>query len=336
MTESKSGPEHLWASLPADIQFEVARSVARRRAREWKRTYPNLVSSGAGFKTKRGRRHKQTICLRFLLSKKWKKRRSGGVPCSIRATIVTKKGRRVVAIPTDVEILGKGRLQGGLRASSPGGGTPEVMGAACCRVRSPQAPGQIFVLGCHHVLTRSLVMGGLEPSRDSEIQVRPDDGPERRMGRLFDFAALTPAPPRYGMDAALGVVEDETGIRPWKLGEHPRSLSNGLNIPHDYFIWTPGGRLGGRFLSQQFDVELKYGKNPGITVRINTVYETLAKTDRGDSGSPLIDVQGRLLAMHFYGTWREIHGKDEQVSLAIPAYELFRPGVFKIPIELDV
>jgi len=67
----------------------------------------------------------------------------------------------------------------------------------------------------------------------------------------------------------------------------------------------------------------------GAVVRIDRVYESIADTRGGDSGAPLLGVDGLFYGMHFYGT-------DSRRSLSIPASDLFAPGVFSVPIKLKL
>jgi hypothetical protein len=134
------------------------------------------------------------------------------------------------------------------------------------------------------------------------------------------------------MDAALVRVTDPTTIDPWFSEVEASRVADGLELPTDYAIYTPRGKLKADFLGQAFDISLAYGS--GVTVRIRTVYESVCETLEGDSGSPLIAGDGTLFGMHFYGDVRQVGGVQRKISLALPAYMIFRDGVFAERIEL--
>ena len=63
-------------------------------------------------------------------------------------------------------------------------------------------------------------------------------------------------------------------------------------------------------------------------VTIAAAYQFEADTVPGDSGSPVIDGEGTLHGMHFWGD------PAQRMAFAIPAFMLFRPGLFSIEFEL--
>jgi hypothetical protein len=321
----------LWASLSRDEQITVAHRVARARSGAWKRAHPNVVAISSGVKYRRGRRFKSVICLRFLVRRKWKHPRKGAVPRVVR-TVITRRGlRRLCLIPTDVLALGRGRPHNVVVVRPPSGLVPLLIGTACCRVRVQGERGARFLLGCHHVFTLSKTDRDAAPLDKARLFRLWPDGTEERIGALDRYANLTPALPRYGMDAALVRIENDNALRNWSVLV-PSSVSDGASVPEAFWIFTPGRALRAQYEGVAVNLSLDWGN--GVEVRIRTAYESIAKTQDGDSGSPVISDEGVLLGMHFYGLIRTIDGRDQKVSLAIPAHELFSDSTFGVPIQL--
>jgi hypothetical protein len=311
-----------------------------RRGRELKRRYANVLSVGLGYRTRGARRSLDTseMCLRFLVARKWSGGRSkqGAIPDAV-ATMVQHGRRRLrCLVPTDVDVLGAGRPQAGLNLTRgllarPAAGGPGLFGAVCCLVVDNDKPGRRLLLGCQHVFTRSLESAGCAAQADTVVD---DAATGTRLGRVVEWASLG-GPSKTGLDAALVELAppapDE--VRLW--GKRPLRLADQLELPPaGSRILVPAQDGLGRvhelpvtFVSQQFDLTVPY--QCGRDVRLRWVFETIAETEPGDSGSPLVgpDPERTLYGMHFYET-------DEGRSLSIPAFELFRPGVFSAAIAL--
>jgi hypothetical protein len=318
-------PIATWKRLSLATQFGIAREVAARRAAAFKRTYKNVLSVGPGYRTRGAHRAlKEEVCLRFLLIRKWKARRKGSVPLRILA-LATLRGRKIaVAIPTDVDVLGRGEPQA-TNDLGPGivvrGNGKELRGAACCLVEEADDASASYLLGCHHVLTGSSANPGCGAMPGMEVY-RADDG--RLIGPTMYWAPLTAAAGR-GMDAALARVDDTSAVVPVHSGVPIRRVAP-AGLPGPYRIATPRGWVTATYVSEQ------YGGPPlpykcGAAVSISPVLESIASTVGGDSGSPLLGADGTLYGMHFYQT-------DQGRSLAIPAWKLFEPGLFAIDIDL--
>jgi hypothetical protein len=247
-------------------------------------------------------------------------------------TVITRRGRRrLCLIPTDVLMLGRGRPHNVVVVRPPSGLLPFLIGTACCRVRVQGERGARFLLGCHHVFTLSKTDRDAAPLDKARLFRLWPDGTEERIGTLDRYANLTPAPPRYGMDAALVRIENDNALRNWSV-LLPSSVSGGARVPEAFWIFTPGRALRAQYEGVAVNLSLDWGN--GVEVRIRTAYESIAKTQDGDSGSPVISDEGVLLGMHFYGLIRTIDGRDQKVSLAIPAHELFSDSTFGVPIQL--
>lgn len=91
-------------------------------------------------------------------------------------------------------------------------------------------------------------------------------------------------------------------------------------------IYSARRTIPTKFVGEQFDITVPF--RCGRRVRLRHVFLMKAATRRGDSGSPLIGLDGTLYGMHFYLT-----GPPEY-ALSIPAAELFRAGVMPIGMTL--
>ncbi|ANM30642.1 hypothetical protein ABI59_15265 [Acidobacteria bacterium Mor1] len=266
------------------------------------------------------------------MRRKWTRRRSGGVPSSVSAYVTVGGRKRRCSIPTDVEELGWGEPEDAIIARPPRG-RKQSIGSACCEVELAGDPESIYLLGCHHVFALSSKNPGLQPDEDAYLVRTDDTGQEFDVGPLAEYTNLSPGGNRFAMDAALALIEDEDSLVPWISDLYPSSIYMGNLIPKECEIATPTGVIPAECLSEQFGVALEYRN--GQTRRFASVYESEADTYPGDSGSALIDEDGRLLGMHFYGLVRERPGGGQiYVSVAIPAYRLFGRGVFSGDISL--
>lgn len=325
--------ERRWYALPDEERLELAADAARRLARRFQRRFDNVISVGAGYRTDTDLGLTRGICIRFLVrgkpvTERARKRfpESRRLPSSVVVTR-TIRGRRVeYAIPTDVAEApthadGGMNMRAGLLAVAPGAtaGVTGAMGALVCRQGDP---GRLFVLGCHHVLTRSLTAGGCAPREPTDLH--RNEPARQRIGRLFDWAALRPAK-GYGLDAALAIVEDPGAVSSFIHDMQPARVAPPHELPRDYRIYAPRQPLKAEFVSMQFYARLRY--QCGAVVTVEKTYESIALTRAGDSGSPLIGFDGTLFGMHFYGI-------DADSCLAIPASMLFEPGRFIVPIAL--
>ena len=105
----------VWDGLDEDARLALARSVARRRVREWKRELAGITSVGAGYRTRGGTNHpRREVCLRFIVTRKRRRLEAGAVPERVLACVEVDGCRRRCAIPTDVDMIRGGDNNAGL------------------------------------------------------------------------------------------------------------------------------------------------------------------------------------------------------------------------------
>lgn len=324
-----------WSQLSEEQKYALARSVARRRVREWKCVLDGVVSVGAGFRTTGGTNEPtDEICLRFAVVCKKKRVSEGRVPEHVAAYLENEEGRRRCAIPTDVDVIapGEANTNTGLRRGVVvrKDGTPRGdIGAVCAIVEDVDSPGAWYLLSCNHVLALPGI--GCDPTLDTDVFRA--SGPERhaaqKIADLLFHKSLNPGS-GYGMDAALAVVSRKDLISPTVQGKRPTKVAGSGVMPHDYMIYTPRNPLPAQFVGEQFDVTVPF--RCGASVRHEHVIMSRANTVRGDSGSPLIGSDGTLFGMHYYLTASD--SSNPSYALAIPAHSLFRDGTWPIKIKL--
>jgi hypothetical protein len=319
---SKSRGSHKplrWEELSNSQQLESLVAIWHRRAAEFRREYPNVLSVGMGYKTTNGERLPK-YCLAFLVDRKTDAGRQ--VPSFVRTFVDHQGSRRAVDVPTDVDALGDGELQQGVNAAdgmvvaSASNPALRKSGAVCCLARLQGHP-DLFVLSCHHVLTLSPMVGGCRVVGDATVTT-PNSVP---FAKLFDFFPLRSGPPSQ-VDAAIALVAPGQEVRWEHSGVRPSRVNMGqVEPPKECTVLAPRGRfIGARYDKTYPDTQIPY---PGCgMVRIDC-YLFHTRTEGGDSGSPIVSADGALQAMHIFGDFKGTY------SLAIPAGYLFRPGVFR-------
>lgn len=339
--KAKPLPE-LWSSLDDAERFTLLLNLVAKRRRSLV-GFDNVISVGLGYRTRgesakarsrqstlqRGQTNRQVsdeVCLRFIVSRKTARPKKP-VPKPYRTFVTWKGKRRRCIIPTDVDILGKGGIGAG-DDWSPDGVVAKVVpgldasfvpeptpGALCCRVVDKDNPEHDFLLGCHHVFTMSANTPGCTPLLGAAVY-RGHTGDF--LGPTVRWTTLMPAGNQAGIDAALAKSVFDEKLPPWVLDEAPRSLGKRILPPRQVRIRTPRGMLAGEFLGLHPQLPLTY---PCGVIAIGPVYEFMAATAPGDSGSPVLDGD-TLWGMHFYGT-------DFGTALAFPVFLLFGPKCFK-------
>jgi hypothetical protein len=331
-----------WSRLDRTTQFRIAVDVATRRGAALARQHASVLSVGAGLRScDRSRFPSDEVCLRFLVGRKWKTRRAGGVPARIVA-VARLGGRRVrLDIPTDVSEFGGGSphafvdLSGGI--ASRNAGRPVDHGAACCMVHNPAMPGERYLLSCYHVFSPSLSDA---PSSALDC-VGPLGSP---LGQVLEVA--NPDAPSGGLDAALVLLDDPTldSLPTW--GQVPRRRATDVDIgrlaeagplsicarrvapaidPGDAV--TRSGPLPAAFQSYfPHPLPFDYRATAGRFLSIAGTLQYVSPVLPGDSGSAVLDGAGVLFGMHFFGMGNG--------GFAMSAPRLFAPGVFSIELEL--
>ena len=323
-----------WRSLVLDDQLRIARSVVKNRGRDFKAMFANVLSIGIGYKHRRDknqiiRRNRRCICIRFSVEKKLKRIKGEKIPGSIDVYVQIDGKRQLAAIPTDVDILGHGRPQSllpignGFR-SYPQGNTSFLpsTGSCLCMVRQLNNPSIRYLLGCSHVFAASTRNAYCDAD---PLTVTHDYWNNLYIGNLYDYRPLRPLQ-GHGLDAALVQVADSSWLAPSFGGVTPQRYSDGFYCPPDCAVFAPRGRIPARFSEQQYDVTLDYGVCGGVF--FETLYRFTAATLPGDSGSPLMSPDGTLYAMHIWGD------PATGIAYSIPAYVLFRPGLFLVDFDI--
>ena len=263
------------------------------------------------------------------MSKKRRGARRDDIPRYVLAYDDESGRRQRYAIPTDVDELSKGGPSGamdvgdGIIARPATGGTG-LNGAVYCLIRDADAPTDMYALGCHHVLTRSLQRSACNPD-GSAIMIRKDNG-VTRIGDVRYWARLSPGR-LFSMDLAAVRVTNKNAISAMNHGRVPRRRSRLGEEPVSYHIHTPRGRVQADFVSELFDMPLRFKCGSTIrTLRFASVFQSRATTVAGDSGSPLIGVTGTLYGMHFY--------RYDGFALALPSYQLFAERNLNMRMQL--
>jgi hypothetical protein len=326
-----------WAALDLGSQFRAALAVARRRGPAWMRQFDNVVSVGAGFRL-RGAQDElvREVCLCFGVKRKWAdtRRRQQKIPEHVTA-MVEQGGRRVrVLIPTDVAEFKRGAPHA-VRSLTAGittrhNGQPQDLAAACCLVEDASLPGQRFLLTCYHAFVPDL-------QRPMPAGMDAADAAGAAIGLLAEAASASG--PR-AVDAAL-VSVDAVGldaVSVWGLAITQRANAFDIeDLPNRGPLWVLGRRVApasgagpaetrSEPVRAQFRqtivvrTEFDYAGTAGRTFAFAEVIEYLAATRPGDSGAALVDSNGLLYGMHFYG-----FGGN---GYAFTAPRLFDDGVF--------
>lgn len=312
-------------SLPLQEQLAMARNFCGRREKQLVKKY-SVNAIGVGYKTTGGNVLTKT-CIAFLVIKK-DTRAANPIPAEIYTTVRVGGKEVRYSIPTDVEEIAGGQPQSGanlalgINVVSTKNQNVSLDGAACCIVRQVNNPTNRYVLGCHHVLALSL---GSPQCAPADAYVRPRSSPYV-VGRLYEYLTMSPGGVR-SLDAALALV-NPLSMTEWNAGGvKPTRVEPGVARPLNCRIFTPRGSLNAQFVKEWANVSLPY-PNCG-TVVIAAVYQFVADTLPGDSGSPVMQLDGTLHGMHFWGD------PTQRMAFAIPAFMLFRFGVFSLNFELD-
>lgn len=324
MTSSRKGQGTIaWGDLPEAKQLEVLVELQKRRGEALKQKLSNVLSIGLGHKTTANEIQNE-LCLGFLVKKK-SDRAKDQVPATVVTTVVHEGLRRRVYVPTDVEELGLGAPQhaagaalatnaaDGILLASPSAPALRARGAVCALVRLKGQP-DLFVLSCHHVLTLSEKLGRCRVLTDAVVA----DARGVPYAQLFEFVPMAPGRASQ-IDAAISIVQPGHAVTWVHSGARPVRVDFGTSKPLNCTIYAPGRRLGARYVKTWREVPLQY---PGCVVQLAAAYQFAARTVDGDSGSPVMDSDGTLHGMHFWGN------PATGLALSIPAGLLFQPSVF--------
>ncbi|WP_426175975.1 trypsin-like serine protease [Massilia sp. TWR1-2-2] len=313
-----------FSALTPDEKLAIVRHVCANRGKFLIKKF-DVCAIGAGYK-KTGGEVLAEVCIGFLVDKK-KAGIAKPVPPYITAYVHNGMNRTRYKIPTDVEELGNGvphamqNLANGISSSATANQALSLRGAACCIVVQKKQPTNRFLLGCHHVLALSLLNPQLKAT---DTYIRPRSSPNV-VGRLYEYLTMS-AFGKPCLDAAIALANPASEIFWNANGVMPRYVEPGTNRPLACAIFTPNGPRAAQFVKEWANVPLRY---PGCgDVVIEAAYQFLADTAPGDSGSPVMEQNGTLHGMHFWGD------ETQRMAFAIPAFMLFRPGRFSIDFEL--
>lgn len=315
--------------------LELASRVARRRSKEFKKRYPNILSVGAGYKIEQKKATVTEVpCLVFQVTRKWKAKRKGGIPEEITAYYYAEGERKRLRIPTDVVVLTGGEPQSASYDLGSGvlaradGARKGLLGAVCCLVYDTEYPNSLYALGCQHVFGLSKFKSHCDSFPTPKIYLHSDKS--TKIGYVVETSALTPSEYGYGMDAALATIDEKEEVSSKIYAIEPTSVGGRPSGNKPYSIYTPfGGIRKAGFYAEFFDLEVHYrckGRRMGVTFR--RVYASFSNTDYGDSGSPLIGDDGMLYGMHFFSKKLYVGDEKKWLALSVPADELLGKLIF--------
>lgn len=325
-----------WERLSERTQFRLIRAVAQRRGPAFKKMFPNVVGIGTGYRTVgEASSIRKEFCLRFLVKRKWEDRRNrqGKIPSLIQAYWNSKGRLHRVLIPTDVSLL-YGRPHQSLDLTdgivSFDGAQPIEYGSASCLVHRQGMPNERYLLSCYHIFVPSMTY----PRPDDPFTAT--DGAGSSLGSL-SFAA----DPSRTVDAALlQIVNQAAGeISLWGCDiTRVASSSDFQYLPYKgpftlYARRATPPTVAGANRTAPLPVSLVGYHDIGTTFPYGDrsfdfggTIQYQAPVRPGDSGCPLLDSDGTLFGMHFFGN------STEGYALAAPS--LFADGVFEVDIEM--
>lgn len=333
-----------WSALDRRERFRIALEVARRRGREFCAAIGNVVSVGAGLRS-RGESNTilDEVCLRFLVKRKW-----GG--CRARPQKIPEyitaypdiQGKRVrVRIPTDVSEFKDGIPHSSLDLTagitSRQNNIDLEYGSACCLVRNTNQPAERYLLSCYHVFSPQLI----EPLSGRNDCV--ESATDRIIGEVVSTADA------YGgsrLDAALVLIDDPNVDVVSVWGKMPVAKATDFDVAMMYergqmFLMCRSIAPAANGLSEALrtkplvatfqsffpnPIPFDYRSTVGRFLYFADTIQYIADVRSGDSGSALVDGAGMLYGMHFYG--------QGNVGFAMSAPRLFDPNVFSVDISL--
>jgi len=348
--------------LVPPVERQVARAFALRKVqRHHPDPGVNLVGIGIGEKVTAGGRT-GVLCVKVLVARKFPKARIersdripafvDGIPTDVEAVGYPRKfaidnQRRHRPVPggvsgspsfEDVGIRYAGTL-GVVLAVSPGGGAsrptarsegrnPPGRSRGGPRLEGPNAgsgnPEPRFVLSNNHVLAdeNRLAAGA------AIVQPATLDGGAKgdRVGTLADFVPIKFDNARNWMDAAVARFDPRVATADTILGIGPLT---GAGDPSLNLLVRKSGRTTG--LTEgvvrvvRFDVfDVQYDQGMVRVDDVMVIENTSGPFSRpGDSGSAIVDMQGRLIGLLFAGS--------DEVTFAIPIRRILRRFKLRVP-----
>lgn len=312
--------------LVPPVEREMPRAMALRRVQ---RHHPdpsvNLVGVGIGEKVTAGGRT-GVLCVKVLVARKFPKGRidrSDRIPASVDG------------IPTDVEAVGYPRkfpidnqarqrpVLGGISGSpsltAAGYRFAGTLGVVLVGSLDPDTPNPEprFVLSNNHVLAdeNRLAIGA------AVVQPATLDGgtDADQVGSLADFAPIKFGNARNWMDAAVARFDAGVGVSPTILGIGP--LAGAADPSLNLLVRKSGRTTGlteGVVRVVKFDIfDVQYDQGMVRVDDVMVIENTAGPFSRpGDSGSAIVDSQGRVIGLLFAGS--------DVVTFAIPIRRVLR------------
>ena len=317
-------------------QLAIAEEVAITRAGELCLAFSNVVRVSFGYRRRRDLLNRKQLivpqpCVRFTVANKRYERRTMAlvreIPSRLLAFCRTGGNRRLCAVPTDVEDIAPHlsvRAEAGPASISVNWNGGSESGMIACALRRDFVPDSVYGLSCRHVLSVS-----------AQFFDEPTWGAVVRVGSLSDSMVLGQTlsiagdlGPSDSFDAQLFEVTNVAGLQQaLPLPEVTGYARTAAELPTNYDIVTSRGRINATFVD--FVDEGGYEVS-GRDIRHRRLVQSHPETgtDAGDSGSPVISKDGRLLlGMHVAGLADlDRQGYYLTISYMIPAWDLLNPA----------
>lgn len=203
--------------------------------------------------------------------------------------------------------------------------TPQIAGGTrygtACVILGDDT-GKRWILSCHHVIGDSNIDPGLRPKAAIGLTVgnHIELGVGRRFGPLSPQgvdcvdAALARIVSRSPVDASIWTLYPSgypDAFDYWEAAKAgPKLFCNGLIVPL-------------RFLKVQFEWEVSYLGGARAWIREVALFEVTTSGSRpagGDSGAPVLALDGRWLGMYIAGGLTTIDGIRRRAAVVIPPY----------------
>ena len=228
-------------------------------------------------------------------------------------------------IKTDVEEIGRIRFENNrsrVRPASPGfsiGRAEGKAGTLGCLVRRLDQPEKLFILSNAHVMLRDGV-GSVGDDIYQPAGIDEPALPANKIAELSDWRSMEFSRDGYPnlIDAAIAEVIEPSDVTPYI---HNIGLPMGikLRLRRNMRVHKTGSTTDhrtGKILDTDFWPELEYQRPGGGVGRVGFRDQVLCDrfSDDGDSGSAVLDMNNRVVGLHFAGTGNHsIFNKIEHV-----------------------
>jgi hypothetical protein len=318
-------------TLPLRRQLTLVEEIVATRRQELCRAFPDVANIAEGFRhrgsvTRRTRRIVREPCVTFVVAEKKARRRvdpDDRVPSHLLTYGSVGRTRVLYAVPTDVE---DGRERAAVRPHGPvesievaTTGTTAAVGAIGCVITRTTAAARIpYAMSCKHVfsLSKKLGVGEVVGAR---IAIEQDSDPIgetlRVSGRLSDVD-------EFCLDSQLAeVLHEKALVRAIGVARPTRWAKTKTDILQQtsYVILTPRRRLVARpkEIAAGYVIDYEHAGLHAVRHRQVVLSTTNDPPEGGDSGSPVVTTDGRmLLGMHIAGN------EDTGLCVMIPAWAL--------------